>query len=58
MAGNEINYPENSSIRKGLKAAVGLFVGTSKLPETSSLFLSNNEGIATSFRNVGDVILV
>ena len=34
-------------------------VGTSKLPETSSSSLSNNEGIATSFRNnVGDVILV
>ena len=54
-----IQYQDNSSIRNGLKPAAGLSVGTSKLPETSSLSLSNNEGIATSFRNnAGDVILV
>ena len=45
--------------RKGYKPAAGSSIGTSKLPETSPLSLSNNEGIATSFRNnVGDVILV
>ena len=54
-----IQYQENSSIRKGLKAAAGSSVGPSKVPETSSSYLSNNEGIATSFRNnAGDVILV
>ena len=54
-----IQYQENSSIKKGLKPAAGSSVGTSKLPETSSLSLSNNEGTATSCRNnVGDVILV
>ena len=54
-----IQYQENSSIRKGLKPATGSSVGTSKLPETSSSSLSNNEGIAISFRNnVGDVIFV
>ena len=53
-----IQHQENSSIRKGLKPAAGSSIGTSKLPETSSSSLSNNEGIATSFGNVGDVILV
>ena len=54
-----IQYQENLSIRKGLKPAAGSSVGTSKLPEISSSSLSNNEGIATCFRNnVGDVILV
>ena len=54
-----IQHQMNSSIRKGLKPAAGSSVDTSKLPETSSPSLSNNEGIATGFsNNVGDVILV
>ena len=54
-----IQYQDNSSIRKGLKPAAESSVGTSKLPETSPLSLSNNKGTATSFTiNVGDVILV
>ena len=54
-----IQYYENSSKRKDFKPATGSSVCTSKLPETSSSSLSNNKGIATSFRNnVGYVILV
>ena len=53
-----IQYQENSSTRKGLKSGTGPSVGTTKLPETSSSSLFNNEGIATSFgNNVADVMI-
>ena len=44
-----IQYQENSSTGKDFKPAAASSVRTSKLLETNSSSLSNNEGIATSF---------
>ena len=53
-----IQYQENSSTRKSLKSGTGSSVGTTKLPETSSSSLFDNEAIATSFgNNVANVMI-